>query len=666
MNISNDQLRYLQLLARDFPNIATASTEIINLQAILNLPKGTEHFLADLHGEYEAFQHVLRNASGAIKRKVKEIYNETLSAKDQKELCTLIYYPELKLELVKQQTEDLNDWLFVTINRLVKVCRNVSSKYSRSKVSKALPKDFSYIIQELLHESTLDPNKQAYVDVIVKTIIDIERADDFIVAICNLIQQLTIDKLHILGDVFDRGPSPDRIMDILCNYHNFDIQWGNHDILWMGAASGNDCCIANVMRITLRYANQSVLQDGYGINILPLATFAMTAYQGDSCDRFMPKYLNDSDRINDKDSRLIGMMHKAIAIIQFKLEGQMIMRHPEYEMDNRLLLNNINYDAGTITLDGKEYPLCDTHFPTIDPADPYRLTPEEQNIVDSLHKSFCHSEKLKRHMKCLFRHGCIFTISNSNLLFHASIPLNADGTLKKVKIRGEEYCGRALFDKVGSMIREAYFGKDYGDKESYQYALDYDWYLWCGPDSPVFDKNKMATFENYFIDDKQAGKEVKGNYYILRDDEKVCDYILDEFGVEGQHRHIINGHVPVRTLQGEQPIKANGKMMVIDGGFSKAYQPKTGIAGYTLVYHSRGFQLVKHEPFTSIEKAVAEGQDIKSTTQVVEMSAYRMHVKDTDIGKEITRQIDDLQLLLQSYRSGLISEREYKRATNKE
>ncbi len=666
MNINNDQLRYLQLLARDFPNIATASTEIINLQAILNLPKGTEHFLADLHGEYEAFQHVLRNASGAIKRKVKEIYNETLSAKDQKELCTLIYYPELKLELVKQQTEDLNDWLFVTINRLVKVCRNVSSKYSRSKVSKALPKDFSYIIQELLHESTLDPNKQAYVDVIVKTIIDIERADDFIVAICNLIQQLTIDKLHILGDVFDRGPSPDRIMDILCNYHNFDIQWGNHDILWMGAASGNDCCIANVMRITLRYANQSVLQDGYGINILPLATFAMTAYQGDSCNRFMPKYLNDSDRINDKDSRLIGMMHKAIAIIQFKLEGQMIMRHPEYEMDNRLLLNNINYDAGTITLDGKEYPLCDTHFPTIDPADPYRLTPEEQNIVDSLHKSFCHSEKLKRHMKCLFRHGCIFTISNSNLLFHASIPLNADGTLKKVKIRGEEYCGRALFDKVGSMIREAYFGKDYGDKESYQYALDYDWYLWCGPDSPVFDKNKMATFENYFIDDKQAGKEVKGNYYILRDDEKVCDYILDEFGVEGQHRHIINGHVPVRTLQGEQPIKANGKMMVIDGGFSKAYQPKTGIAGYTLVYHSRGFQLVKHEPFTSIEKAVAEGQDIKSTTQVVEMSAYRMHVKDTDIGKEITRQIDDLQLLLQSYRSGLISEREYKRATNKE
>ncbi|MGM9803635.1 MAG: fructose-1,6-bisphosphatase [Muribaculaceae bacterium] len=664
MNISPDQLRYLQLLARDFPNIATASTEIINLQAILNLPKGTEHFLADLHGEYEAFQHVLRNASGAIKRKVKEIYNETLSSKDQKELCTLIYYPELKLELVKQNTDDMKDWYFVSINRLVKVCRNVSSKYSRSKVLKALPKDFSYIIQELLHESTLDPNKQAYVDVIVRTIIDIDRADDFIVAICNLIQQLTIDKLHILGDVFDRGPSPDRIMDILCNYHNFDIQWGNHDILWMGAASGNDCCIANVIRITLRYANQSVLQDGYGINILPLATFAMATYGDDRCSQFIPKELGE--KVGEKDSRLIGLMHKAITIIQLKLEGNMIMRHPEYGMDNRLLLNHINYDKGTVTLDGKEYPLRDTFLPTIDPKNPYQLTDEEQAIVDSLHKSFVRSEKLKRHMKCLFRHGCVFTIINSNLLFHASIPLNADGTLKDVEIRGEKYRGKALFYKVGSMIREAYFGSNSDDQESYKYSLDYDWYLWCGPDSPVFDKDKMATFEDYFIEDKQASKETKGNYYALRDNEKVCDYILDEFGVTGQHRHIINGHVPVRTLQGEQPIKANGKMMVIDGGFSKAYQPKTGIAGYTLVYHSRGFQLVMHEPFTSIEKAVAEGQDIKSTTQVVEMSAYRMHVKDTDIGKEIIRQIADLQLLLSSYRSGLISEKEYKRVTNKE
>lgn len=664
MNISNEQLRYLQLLARDFPNIATASTEIINLQAILNLPKGTEHFLADLHGEYEAFQHVLRNASGAIKRKVKEIYNETLSNKDQKELCTLIYYPELKLDLVKQQTDDIKDWYFITINRLVKVCRNVSSKYSRSKVIKALPKDFSYIIQELLHESTLDPNKQAYVDVIVRTIIDIDRADDFIVAICNLIQQLTIDTLHILGDVFDRGPSPDKIMDILCNYHNFDIQWGNHDILWMGAAAGNDCCIANVMRIALRYANQSVLQDGYGINILPLATFAMDVYANDDCRQFIPKDFNGS--IATKDAQLLAMMHKAISIIQFKLEGDMIMRHPEFEMDNRLLLNFINYDKGTIIIDGKEYALNDTNFPTIDPKSPYTLTPEENNIVKSLHKSFTRSEKLRKHMKCLFRHGCIFTVINSNLLFHASIPLNADGSLKDIDICGQKYHGRALFDKVGSMIREAYFGSDNEDQSSYHYSLDYVWYLWCGPDSPAFDKNKMATFENYFINDSDIRKEVKGYYYVMREQESVCDYILDEFGVTGQHRHIINGHVPVRTLQGEQPIKANGKMMVIDGGFSKAYQPQTGIAGYTLVYHSRGFQLVKHEPFTSIEKAVAEGQDIKSTTQVVEMNAYRMYVKDTDIGKEISQQIKDLQELLSSYRSGIISEREYKRATNKE
>lgn len=664
MNISNEQLRYLQLLARDFPNIATASTEIINLQAILNLPKGTEHFLADLHGEYEAFQHVLRNASGAIKRKVKEIYNETLSNKDQKELCTLIYYPELKLDLVKQQTDDIKDWYFITINRLVKVCRNVSSKYSRSKVIKALPKDFSYIIQELLHESTLDPNKQAYVDVIVRTIIDIDRADDFIVAICNLIQQLTIDTLHILGDVFDRGPSPDKIMDILCNYHNFDIQWGNHDILWMGAAAGNDCCIANVMRIALRYANQSVLQDGYGINILPLATFAMDVYANDDCRQFIPKDFNGS--IATKDSQLLAMMHKAISIIQFKLEGDMIMRHPEFEMDNRLLLNFINYDKGTIIIEGKEYALNDTNFPTIDPKSPYTLTPEENNIVKSLHKSFTRSEKLRKHMKCLFRHGCIFTVINSNLLFHASIPLNADGSLKDIDICGQKYHGRALFDKVGSMIREAYFGSDSEDQSSYHYSLDYVWYLWCGPDSPAFDKNKMATFENYFINDSDVRKEVKGYYYVMREQESVCDYILDEFGVTGQHRHIINGHVPVRTLQGEQPIKANGKMMVIDGGFSKAYQPQTGIAGYTLVYHSRGFQLVKHEPFTSIEKAVAEGQDIKSTTQVVEMNAYRMYVKDTDIGKEISQQIKDLQELLSSYRSGIISEREYKRATNKE
>ena len=648
--------RYLQLLSQSFPTIAAASTEIINLEAILNLPKGTEHFLADLHGEYEAFQHVLRNTSGTIKRKVREIFGDTLRQREQKEICTLIYYPEQKLELVKEETEaeDLEDWYFITINRLVMVCRNVSSKYSRSKVHKALPEDFAYIIQELLHENAMEPNKQAYVDVIVRTIISTDRAEDFIIAICALIQRLVIDHLHILGDVFDRGPNPDKIMDILCDYHNFDIQWGNHDILWMGAASGNDCCIANVVRLALRYANQSVLEDGYGINILPLATFAMEMYADDECLQFMPTI--DKERpLNKKSIKLIAQMHKAISIIQFKLEAQTIMRRPEYEMDSRMLLHRIDFEQGTINIDGKDYELTDTNFPTVNPANPYELTREEKEIVEKLHNSFTGSEKLKRHMVCLFRNGCIYTVMNSNLLFHASIPLNEDGTLKDVIINGKPYQGEALFRKIGALLREAYFSKE--NDEHYRYALDYTWYLWCGKNSPAFDKDKMATFERYFIKDKEAQKETKGHYYQLRDREDICDMILDKFGVTGDHRHIINGHVPVRTIKGEQPIKANGKMMVIDGGFSKAYQPKTGIAGYTLEYHSRGFQLVQHEPYTSIEQAVKEGHDIKGTTQIVEMSLHRMMVKDTDKGKKIQSQITDLNNLLYAYHAGIITEK---------
>ena len=661
INIKDVQLdlRYLQLLSRSFPTIATASTEIINLEAILNLPKGTEHFLADLHGEYEAFQHVLRNTSGTIKRKVREIFGDTLSKQEQKEICTLIYYPEQKLKLIKKETpnEYLNDWYFITLNRLVVVCRTVSSKYSRSKVRKSLPEDFSYIIQELLHEDAMEPNKQAYVDVIVRTIISIGRADDFIIALSELIQRLVIDHLHILGDVFDRGPSPDKIMDILCNYHNFDIQWGNHDILWMGAASGNDCCIANVVRLALRYANQSVLEDGYGINILPLATFAMETYADDECAQFQP-INNEGNPYSEKTLKMIAQMHKAISIIQFKLEAQIIKRHPDFEMDNRMLLHHIDYDKGTISLNGKEYVLNDTFFPTIDKENPYSLTAEEEEIITKLHNSFVGSEKLKRHMACLFRNGCIYTVMNSNLLFHASIPLNADGSLKDVLINGNYYKGEQLFIKIGELLRKAYFG-DYHDSD-HQYALDYCWYLWCGKDSPAFDKDKMATFESYFIDDKEAQKETKGYYYQLRDREDICDMILDEFGVTGSHRHIINGHVPVRILKGEQPVRANGKMMVIDGGFSKAYQPKTGIAGYTLVYHSRGFELVQHEPYTSIEQAVREGHDIKSTRQIVEMSAHRMMVKDTDKGKEIMSQIADLKNLLYAYHSGIITEGDHK------
>ena len=649
---SSEEMKYLRLLSGNFPTIASASTEIINLEAILNLPKGTEHFLADLHGEYEAFQHVLRNASGAVKRKVNEIFGETLEKKEQKELCTLIYYPELKLELVKRKYEgdDLENWYFVNLNRLVMVCRNVSSKYTRSKVRKALPKDFSYIIQELLHESALAPNKQAYVDGIVRTIISIHRADEFIIAMCNLIQRLTIDSLHILGDIFDRGAGPHHIMDMLCSYHDVDFQWGNHDILWMGAAAGNDCCIANVIRIAMRYDNQSVLEDGYGINLLPLATFAMEEYGDDPCNQFMPKISVSEDICDMKAARLISKMHKAISIIQFKLEAATIKRHPEFEMEDRLLFDCIDWDRKVLVWEGKDYEMLDMNFPTVDPTDPYRLTEEERSLVEKLHNSFMRSERLRKHMECLFRHGCLYTVTNSNLLFHASMPMNEDGSLKEVLVGGKKYKGKALYEAVGATIRDAYFNHD-------RYAIDYVWYLWCGKDSPAFDKDKMATFERYFLSDKSMHKEAKGAYYMLREQESVCDMLLDEFGVEGEHRHIINGHVPVKTLKGEKPIRANGKLLVIDGGFSKAYQPETGIAGYTLVFHSRGLQLVQHEPFTSIQRAVEEGMDIKSTIQIVEMSSKRMMVKDTDRGKELMQQIEDLKKLLYAYNNGLIKEK---------
>ena len=650
-----EDMRYMQLLSHSFPTIADASTEIINLEAILNLPKGTEHFLADLHGEYEAFQHVLRNASGAIKRKVNEIFGNTLRENEKKELCTLIYYPEQKLELIKRVETDIDDWYVITLNQLVRVCQNVSSKYTRSKVRKALPKEFSYIIQELLHESSMVPNKQAYINVIISTIISTRRADDFIIALCQLIQRLTIDTLHVLGYIFDRGPAPHRIMDILCNYHNFDVQWGNHDILWMGAAAGNECCMANVLRLAMRYGNLSVLEDGYGINLLPLATFAMETYAEDSCSLFGPKVEGQECTYNEKTLRMIAQMHKAISIIQFKLEAEIIKRRPDFGMDDRMLLHRIDFERNILTLDGKEYELKDGFLPTVDPADPYKLTSEEREIMNKLHHSFVSSEKLKKHMRCLFRYGCMYTVSNSNLLFHASVPLNEDGTLKNVMIAGKAYKGKKLLEKVGHLIRTAYFAEE--DNEEKQFAIDYVWYLWSGKDSPAFDKNKMATFERYFLKEKELHKEIKGHYYTLRNEEKVCDMLLDEFGVVGKHRHIINGHVPVKTIQGENPIKANGKMMVIDGGFSRAYHSETGIAGYTLVYHSRGFQLVQHEPFTSMQKAIEEGQDIKSSTQIVELSSQRMMVKDTDKGRELVTQINDLKKLLLAYRMGLIKEK---------
>ena len=559
-------LRYLQLLSRSFPTIADASTEIINLEAILNLPKGTEHFLTDIHGEYEAFQHVLKNASGAVKRKVNEIFGNTLREAEKKEICTLIYYPEEKLQLVKAREKDLDDWYLITLNQLVKVCQNVSSKYTRSKVRKSLPAEFSYIIQELLHESSIEPNKHAYINVIISTIITTKRADDFIIAMCNLIQRLTIDSLHIVGDIYDRGPGAHIIMDTLCNYHNFDIQWGNHDILWMGAASGNDSCIANVIRMSMRYGNLGTLEDGYGINLLPLATFAMDTYADDPCTIFMPKMNFADAHYNEKTLRLITQMHKAITIIQFKLEAEIIDRRPEFGMANRKLLEKIDFERGVFVYEGKEYALRDTNFPTVDPADPYRLTEEERELVEKIHYSFMNSEKLKKHMRCLFTYGGMYLVSNSNLLYHASVPLNEDGSFKHVKIRGKEYWGHKLLDKADQLIRTAYFDEE--GEEDKEFAMDYIWYMWCGPDAPLFDKDKMATFERYFLEDKEMHKEKKGYYYTLRNREDICDQILAEFGALGPHSHIINGHVPVKTIQGEQPMKANGKLFVIDGYIS--------------------------------------------------------------------------------------------------
>ena len=654
-NAINRDMHYLQLLSTSFPTIATAATEIINLEAILNLPKGTEHFLADLHGESQAFQHVLKNASGNIRRKVSELFKGDIRETERRELCTLIYYPEQKLELIKASEDDIDDWYHITIHRLVSVCRDVSSKYTRSKVRKSLPEEFAYIIEELLHERTDDIDKADYVKVIVDTIISTGRADDFIVALCNVIQRLSIDQLHILGDIFDRGPGAHIILDTLRQYHSWDIQWGNHDMLWMGAAAGNDACICNVLRLSLRYANLTTIEEGYGINLVPLATFAMETYGDDPCEEFIPKLLTGNE-LDEKTMRLTAQMHKAIAVIQFKTEAQIFKRRPSWQMEDRCLLDHIDYERGVCTIEGKEYDMKSCHFPTVDPKDPCQLTPEEQLLMDKLHHSFRVCEKLRKHIKMLLSHGCMYNICNQNLLFHASCPLNADGSLKGVELfEGERYSGMELMHNIGMMVRTA-FNTD-SDQEQRLYARDYFLYLWCGKDSPLFDKSKMATFERYFLLDKETYKEEKGYYFQLRDNEEICDRILDAFGVKGANRHIINGHVPVHASKGENPIKAKGKLMVIDGGFSEAYHKETGIAGYTLVYHSRGFQLVQHEPFMSARDAIERGLDIKSTTQLVELSAHRQLVADTDKGVELRSQIEDLRQLLYAYRHGILKEK---------
>lgn len=647
------KLKYFRLLANQYPNIALAATEIINLEAILNLPKGTEHFLSDIHGEYEPFVHVLRNGSGVVKRKIEDLFCKSLLESDIKSLATLIYYPEQKLDIVLKEERNIDDWYKITLNRLIEICRFCSSKYTRSKVRKALPADFAYIIEELLHEQFNGIDKEEYYDRIITTIIDIGRAKEFIIALSKLIQRMIIDRLHIIGDIYDRGPRPDIIIDTLMEYHSVDIQWGNHDMLWMGAAAGVRTCVANVLRISTRYANLDLVEEIYGINLLPLATFALKYYRDDPCESFIPKVKEDDPAAN-QEVDLVSKMHKAITILQFKLEKEIIDRRPEFELEERLLLDKIDYEKGTIILNGTEYKLNDNNFPTIDPKDPYKLTEEESVLIDKLVYSFVNSDKLQKHVRFLFSKGNMYLKFNSNLLFHGCIPLDDEGNLKSMCIQGEEYESKRLLEKFDSLSREGYFEKVGSEEKTY--GMDIMWYLWTGPVSPLFGKKKMATFERYFIDDEIAHIEQKTGYYKLRDREEMCDMILREFGLDPSESRIINGHVPVKKKNGESPIKANGKMIVIDGGFSKAYQKQTGIAGYTLIYNSYGLQLVSHERFSSTEESIMKEKDILSTTLVVEQKLKRKTVEDTDIGRELQAQIKDLKELLLIYRKGIIKE----------
>lgn len=648
------ELKYLKSLSKQYPNIAAASTEIINLQAILNLPKGTEHFMTDIHGEYEQFNHVLKNGSGSVRRKIDEEFGNTLSNKDKKSLATLIYYPNEKLELVMQQEDNIEDWYKITLYRLVQITKHVSSKYTRSKVRKALPKDFAYIIEELITEKAEVQDKEAYYNEIVHTIIQIGRAPEFIVAMSNLIQRLVIDHLHIVGDIYDRGPGPHIIMNTLRHYHSVDVQWGNHDIVWMGAASGSLACIANVVRMSARYGNLDTLEEGYGINLIPLATFALEHYQNTNCDAFSIKFNTD---YNTKDLSLDMKMHKAIAMIQFKLEGQMIKRHPEFQMDDRLLLDKINYEKGTVTVYGKEYPMKDIDFPTVDPENPYALTKEEEEVMNRLRQAFVRCEKLQKDVRFLFAKGGLYKVHNSNLLYHGCMPLDENGEFIKVKLFGKEYRGKELYDVLDSYARKGYYGtRESGEKQKGEDIL---WYIWSGPNSPVFGKDKMTTFERYFIEDKETHVEVKNAYYRLYDNEEIVNKILTAFGLDHTKSHIVNGHVPVERKKGESPIKCNGKLLVIDGGFSKAYQSKTGIAGYTLVANSHGMRLVSHEPFESAEAAILKESDIFSDSIVVETAANRLRVADTDIGVEIRESIKQLESLLEAYREGILVEKSY-------
>lgn len=644
------ELRYLSRLAELYPSIAKASTEIINLQSILNLPKGTEHFITDLHGEYEAFSHVLKNGSGAVKKKIDDVFGHTLGTGEKKGLATLIYYPREKIDLIRKKEKHMDDWYRITLYRLIEVCKRVASKYTRSKVRKALPGEFAYVIEELITEKSEVLDKEAYYDSIVDTIISIGRAEEFIIALSELIQRLVIDHLHVLGDIYDRGPAPDNIMDKLMTYHSLDIQWGNHDVVWMGAAAGQQACIATVLRNSARYGNLDILEEGYGINLLPLATFAMEAYKDDPCGIFDIK---GSHSFTTAETAMNMKMHKAIAIIQFKLEGQLIAKRKSFHMEDRRLLDKIDYEKGTINWYGKTYQLLDLRFPTIDPQNPYRLTEEEQGVMERLETAFLQCEKLQRHMMLLLNKGNIYKVYNNNLLYHGCMPMDKHGNFKKANIYGKTYSGKALYDVLEKYVRKAFFAMDKVEKEK---GKDMLWYIWIHPDSPLFGKDKMATFERYFLAESETHAEKKNAYYRFQNDEKAMNKVLKEFGL-GEDAIIVNGHVPVLHKTGESPVKCGGKVLVIDGGFSKAYQKKTGIAGYTLIYNSYGMLLVAHEPFCTTEEAIARETDIHSDQIMVKMSPRRMQVGDTDTGAALKEHIDELRQLLEAYRSGMIIER---------
>ena len=663
--------RYLRLLSEKFPNAQAVITELINLRAILSLPKGTEHFVSDLHGASMAFIHMIKNASGVVRRKVDEVYGDTMAEEEKRALCALIYYPDERIEIIKRfyageqvdgiislnsqicELKTLNDWYRTRLHQVVDIARAVTIKYSRSKVEKLLQPEYAYIIRELLHESRLEQkDRQTYYNAIIDAIIETGCADQLIIVISYLIHSLTIDTLHIVGDIFDRGSGAAKILDVLSTVRDYDIQWGNHDIEWMGAMAGNWALIATVLRVSIRYANIETLEEGYGINLLPLANFAMTVYGDDPCTIWQTKDFENNPRLT-RSAQLMAKMHKAISIIQFKLEGQTVLRHPEWHMNHRALLDKIDFEAGTITIEGKTYPLTDTNLPTIDPAQPYELSQYELDLMNQLARSFRKSEKMQRHLRLLYEHGSLYLVRNGFLLYHAAIPLNADGSFSEAEVFGKRVSGKALMDRTDEIIRQAY----YGVGQTKQNALDYLLYLWEGEFSPLYNKDKMTTFERYFIADKAPQEEKKGAYFTLSDDEKVCEAILKEFGLDPTTGRIINGHVPVRTIKGETPIRANGKRFVIDGGFSKPYQEKTGIAGYTLIYNSHGIQLVEHESFESREQAILSGSDIHNRTLLQDFSGQRMHIKDTDKGKELLEQINSLEQLLQAYRSGTLRER---------